>query len=73
MTQKYEPELRTIPLTFLDCPDRTPRGMNFYCTDACSSFEVLIRGSPRDPNNDGWRKANCEFLIWSGSCPRGFR
>lgn len=57
------PELRSIPLTFLDCPDR------------CDGSSFMIPGGhvcKALKSNDWWSLTYCEINIPDRKCPRGY-
>ena len=64
MIRKYEPELRSIPLTFMDCPDARATvwsngvTMHWCCADY---YKTLFAYA--------W----CEGAMKHDTCPRGFR
>jgi hypothetical protein len=56
----YAPELRSIPLTFLDCEDRGPEldNMPWYYWHECGNVGRFYPG--------------CEINRQLGRCPRGY-
>ena len=77
MTRPYEPELRSIPLTFLDCPDITPifkrRSAMSWGANAFYRTNSLLDQSECNiallAKECGTR---CAWLRENGKCPRGF-
>ena len=63
--QPYKPELRTIPLTFLDCNQRW-----------WESEMTMVDGSPRYSCQYWYLEMGtvylCETCRRDGKCPRGF-
>jgi hypothetical protein len=67
MIRKYEPELRSIPLTFMDCQDGVPWTVSLslfgkifdYPTRLCVAVSCEVKG-------------DCPHIRANGNCPRGF-
>jgi hypothetical protein len=67
MNRPYQPEERSIPLTFMDCPDRgegkpviSDRVIGHWCNYHGAMFGMD-------------KYCYCEGAIAHGMCPRGFR
>ena len=76
MIRKYEPELRSIPLTFLDCPDLSPVlewviSLNCACEirDTCNNRDA-DKGSCM--NNRHYFHSCMNTRHYLHCCPRGF-
>jgi hypothetical protein len=57
VNRPYVPELRSIPLTWMDCDARYPNE-NGYDTEACTETFFTKK---------------CEDAVKKGICPRGFQ
>jgi len=58
MNRPYVPELRSIPLTFMDCPKRWDCNPRYYDLASCSAGSALVL---------------CDWRRLEGHCPRGFQ
>ena len=61
--QPYQPELRSIPLTIYDCPDRE------CCTDDTENWDPE---TPRCMCEGIMWDTYCQTMIEFEGCPRGF-
>jgi hypothetical protein len=64
MTRPYEPELRSIPLTFMDCDFRMPF-LSDGTGNTIGNARCRFRGFKYFPKE-------CEVECTKGQCPRGY-